>query len=115
MTIAPAVGLAGPLLALGATAARRPVLAFMASGLGIFGIVATAGVSLFPFLMPSAAMPNASLTVWDASSSRLTLFVMLVSTVLILPAVLVYTGIVYRALRGPVTPQQVESNSTHLY
>jgi cytochrome bd ubiquinol oxidase subunit II len=53
--------------------------------------------------------------VWDASSSRLTLFVMLVSTLLILPVVLIYTGIVYRALRGPVTPQQVESGSTHLY
>jgi cytochrome d ubiquinol oxidase subunit II len=115
MMLAPALGLIGPPLALAATAARRPGLAFVCSALGIFGIVATAGVSMFPFLMPSDIAPGASLTVWDASSSRLTLFVMLVSTLLILPVVLIYTGIVYRVLRGPVTPQQVESNSTHLY
>ena len=115
MLVAPALGLIGPLLALVMSSARRPGLAFICSALGIFGIVATAGVSMFPFLMPSDIAPGASLTVWDASSSRLTLFVMLVSTLLILPVVLVYTGIVYRALRGMVTARQVENNSNHLY
>jgi cytochrome d ubiquinol oxidase subunit II len=115
MLVAPALGLIGPLLALATTAARRPGLAFVCSGLGMLGIVATAGVSMFPFLMPSSIAPAASLTVWDASSSRLTLFVMLVSTVLFLPVVLAYTAVVYRALRGMITAHQVESNSSHLY
>jgi cytochrome d ubiquinol oxidase subunit II len=115
MLVAPALGLVGPLLALATTAAGRPRLAFVCSALGMLGIAATAGVSMFPFLMPSDIAPGASLTVWDASSSRLTLFVMLVATVMFLPVVLVYTGVVYRALRGMITAQQVESNSTHLY
>jgi cytochrome d ubiquinol oxidase subunit II len=115
MIAAPVLGLLGPLLALPLTSARRPGLAFIASALGIFGIIATAGVSMFPFLMPSSIAPAASLTVWDASSSRLTLFVMLLATLIFLPIVLIYTSIVFRALRGVVTASHVEKNSTHLY
>jgi cytochrome d ubiquinol oxidase subunit II len=95
--------------------ANRSGLAFIASALGIFGIIGTVGVSMFPFLMPSYVAPAASLTVWDASSSRLTLFVMLVATLIFLPIVLVYTAIAFRALRGVVTAAWVQDNSTHLY
>src|SRR5262249_4647624 len=115
MIAAPVLGFLGPLLALLLTMARWRGVAFVASAIGIFGIIATAGVSMFPFLMPSDIAPAASLTVWDASSSRLTLFVMLVSTLIFLPVVLVYTAIVYRALRGTVTANMVEKNSAHLY
>src|SRR5262245_30530618 len=45
MIAAPCLGLAGPLLALLFTMVRRPGLAFIASALGILGIIATAGVS----------------------------------------------------------------------
>jgi len=113
--IAPGLGLAGPLLALLFTATRWRALAIIASALGIFGIIATAGLSMFPFLMPSSIAPAASLTVWDASSSRLTLFVMLLVTLLFLPIVLVYTAIAFRALRGMVTASMVEKNSANLY
>jgi cytochrome bd ubiquinol oxidase subunit II len=65
--------------------------------------------------MPSDIEPGASLTVWDASSSRLTLFVMLLATLIFLPVVLVYTAIVFRALRGVVTASHVERNSSSLY
>jgi cytochrome d ubiquinol oxidase subunit II len=115
MIAAPCLGLAGPLLALLFTTLRRAGLAFIASALGIFGIIATAGVSMFPFLMPSNIAAGASLTVWDASSSRLTLFVMLLATLLFLPIVLVYTAIVFRALRGAVSVDQVERNSSSMY
>jgi len=115
MLIAPILGFAGPLIALACVTARRSGLAFVASALGILGIIATAGVSLFPFLMPSNIAPNASLTVWDASSSQLTLFVMLLATLIFLPIVLIYTAIVFRALRGVVTENMVENNSHSLY
>ncbi len=101
MIAAPVLGFAGPLLALVFTRVGSRALAFIASALGILGIIATAGLSMFPFLMPSDIAPGASLTVWDASSSRLTLFVMLVATLIFLPVVLVYTGDrVPRAARG---------------
>ena len=50
MAAAPVVGVAGIIASAILTRTRRhPVLAFVASGLAIAGIVATSGVSLFPF------------------------------------------------------------------
>ena len=115
MMLAPALAIIGPLAALAFTAGRRAGLAFVTSAIGIFGIISTAGVSMFPFLMPSDIMPSASLTVWDATSSQLTLFVMLVATLIFLPIVLAYTGFVFRVLKGPVTAKQIEDNSANLY
>jgi cytochrome bd ubiquinol oxidase subunit II len=115
MILAPCLGFAGPLLALLFTTAGRGGPAFVASAVGILGIIATAGVSMFPFLMPSNIAPGVSLTVWDASSSRLTLFVMLLATLIFLPIVLIYTAVAFRALRGVVTASQIERNSSSLY
>ncbi len=102
--------------ALFATLLRRwPVLAFVFSALVPVGTIATAGAGLFPFLLPSSTAPNASLTVWDASSSKLTLAIMLGAVVLFLPIVLAYTAWVYRVLRGPVTPARIEADSETAY
>ena len=105
---APLLGVAGS--ALVSLLARRSaaLAAFVASAIGVAGIIATAGVSLFPFLMPSSTNPAASLTVWDASSSRLTLFIMLLAVVVFLPVVLAYTGFVLRVMRGRVRLADVE-------
>jgi len=105
MIVAPSLGIFGPLLALLFTMVQRGGLAFIASALGILGIIATAGLSMFPFLMPSNIAPMVSLTVWDASSRQLTLFALI-----FLPVVLVYASIVFSALRGAVTASQVERN-----
>ena len=76
---------------------------------------ASAGVSMFPFLMPSSIAPVSSLTVWDASSSQRTLFIMLICTLIVLPIVLAYTGFVFRVLRGRVTAADIETNPTGHY
>ena len=115
MIAGPCLGIIGPLLALLLTNVQRRGLAFMASAFGIFGIIATAGVSMFPFLLPSNIAPAASLTVWDASSSQLTLFVMLLATLIFLPVVLGYTAIVFAVLRGRVTAKRIEHNSSGFY
>ena len=77
--------------------------AFLASALVQAGTILTAGFALFPFLMPSSTYPNQSLTVWDASSSAKTLFIMLCAVVVFLPIVLVYSVWVFRVLKGRVT------------
>jgi cytochrome d ubiquinol oxidase subunit II len=77
--------------------------------------IATAGAALFPFLLPSSSLPGASLTVWDASSSKLTLEIMLGAVVLFLPMILAYTAWVYRVMRGPVTREQIEADSKTSY
>lgn len=108
--VAPALGLLGPLAVAGLLHRGRDLAAFLAGALGILGIIATAGLAMFPFLMPSSADPASSLTVWDASSSQLTLFVMLIATSILLPIVLAYTAWVYRVLRGRVQPGHIEIN-----
>jgi cytochrome d ubiquinol oxidase subunit II len=81
--------------------------ALMASSLAIAGTILSAGFALFPFLMPSNIDPRSSLTVWDASSSRSTLGLMLVVTVVLLPIVIAYTGWVYRVMRGRVSLEHI--------
>lgn len=108
--MAPLVGLVG--LAMNALLLRvcRGGLAFIASGCAIVGIVFTVGFALFPFLLPSSTAPSASLTLWDASSSRLTLWIMLLATTLFMPIVLAYTSWVYRVLKGKVTADELSAN-----
>jgi len=90
---------------------RMPLWAFLASALVPIGTIVTAGLALFPFLLPSSTDPNVSLTVWDASSSKLTLGVMLGATVIFLPLVIAYTAFVYRVLRGPVRESDLGGHS----
>ncbi|MBS0430535.1 MAG: cytochrome d ubiquinol oxidase subunit II [Proteobacteria bacterium] len=111
----PALGVAGPLLAAIGLVARRELLALLASGVGIAGIVLSVGVSMFPFILPSSIDPRASLTVWDSSSSHLTLFIMLVCTLIFMPIILAYTSWVYAVLRGKVDPKAIEDERTHAY
>lgn len=112
---APALGFAGALLALLFLGLRREVLTLLSSGLSIVGIIATVGLAMFPFILPSSIDPNSSLMVWDASSSHLTLFIMLVSTVLLLPIILAYTTWVYRVLWGKVDEKEIDDGSGHAY
>jgi cytochrome d ubiquinol oxidase subunit II len=107
MWIAPAVGVAGALLVLLAPGAGA--VSFVASSLSIAGVIFTEGFALFPFLLPSSSTPAAGLTVWDASSSLLTLWIMLIAAVIFVPIVVIYTGWVYRVLRGKVTSETVGS------
>ena len=102
--------------AIGAVLLRaRPGLAFISSALVPLGTIATAGVALFPFLMPSSSNPNESLTVWDASSSQLTLAIMLGAVVIFLPVILAYTAWVYHVMRGPVRAADITRNSKTAY
>jgi cytochrome bd ubiquinol oxidase subunit II len=106
---APIVAYAGALLAV--LTRRWPVLAWVCSALVPAGTIATAGLSLFPFFLPSSSNPDMSLSVWDASSSKLTLEIMLGCVVIFLPIILAYTGWAYRILRGPVKAESIMSDS----
>lgn len=112
---APALGFVGTALALLCLRLRREGLALLASAAGVAGIVLTVGVSTFPFLLPSSLDPRASLTVWDASSSHLTLFIMLVVTAVFIPLIVAYTSWVYHVLWGKVDEQAIRDESGHAY
>ena len=114
-TIAPALGFIGALLAVLLSPRGHGRLGFIASSISVFGLISTVGVSMFPFLLPSSSNPSMSLLVWDASSSQLTLFIMLCATVIFLPIILLYTSWVYRIMRGKVTAAYLKENKTNAY
>lgn len=91
--------------------ARRAGAAFVSSGLAVAATILTAGIALFPFLMPSSTHPDQGLTVWDASSSARTLFVMLCAVMVFLPVVVAYTIWVFRVLRGRITLEEIRRHT----
>ena len=108
--LAPLLGFTGAALALYGLASRRDWAAFTGSSLSAAGIISTVGLSMFPFILPSSIDPNSSLTVWNASSSHLTLFIMLCVTVVFLPIVLAYTAWAYKVMWGRSTTTALSTN-----
>ncbi len=111
----PALGIFGALLAAVLVHARHTLSAFVASALAIVGVIGTAGAAMFPFVMPSSTMPDASLTVWDSVSSHLTLGLMFWATLIFMPLIVVYTSWAYRVMRGKVTVAQIQANDHTAY
>ncbi|MBV6271711.1 cytochrome d ubiquinol oxidase subunit II [Alcaligenaceae bacterium CGII-47] len=107
IALAPALGLLGIVMAVLGLRAGREGSTLLWSKLGISGVISSVGLTMFPFILPSSLDPRSSLTVWDASSSHQTLFVMLVATVIFMPIILAYTAWVYRVLWGKVTEADV--------
>lgn len=110
MWAAPLLGFLGPLVALLGIARRNHVLVFSGSSLATIGIIASVGASMFPFILPSSIDPTSSLTVWNASSSHVTLWIMLLVTVIFLPLVLIYTSWAFKVMFGRVTIGDVRTN-----
>ena len=111
----PALGLAGAALAALCLQLRREGLTLLCSALSLVGIVGSVGVSMFPFILPSSVDPHASLTVWDSSSSHLTLFIMLVCICIFLPIIVAYTSWVYHVLWGKVDAAAISEDRGHAY
>ncbi len=108
--LAPLFAFAGAGLVIQCLRSARPRLGFLASCFAVFGTVATPGLAMFPFILPSSTDPVSSLTVWDSSSSQLTLFIMLLATGLFLPLIIAYTAWVYWVMRGKVTEASVKQS-----
>lgn len=108
--LAPVLALAAALACITLSRLGRHFAAFIASALVCIGTILSAGFALFPFLVPSSLDPRSSLTVWDASSSKTTLGLMLITVLIFLPLVMIYTAWVYRVLRGRVTLAHIRSS-----
>ncbi|KSX98554.1 cytochrome d ubiquinol oxidase subunit 2 [Providencia stuartii] len=111
----PALGVVLPLLTMLFSKADKNALAFVSSSLTIACIILTCGVAMFPFIMPSNIMPNASLTMWDATSSLFTLQVMTVVAIIFVPIVLAYTAWCYYKMFGRLDKNFIEGNKHSLY
>ena len=112
--LVPAIGFLGMLGALLAAQGGRSHLGWWLGALAWIGVIGTAGTALFPFLLPSSSHPDMSLTVWNASSSRLTLAWMLGFALVFVPLVLWYTSWAFWVMRGKVSAQHIEHDE-HAY
>ena len=78
-------------------------------------MILTCGIAMFPFVMPSSSMPNHSLTMWDATSSELTLKIMFFVACVFVPIVLGYTIWSYIKMFGRINAQHISNNTHSLY
>ncbi|MBP0482684.1 cytochrome d ubiquinol oxidase subunit II [Sagittula salina] len=111
--VAPVMGFLGIAGAIMGLRAGRELTTFLCSKVAVTGIIASVGLTMFPFILPSNVDPNSSLTVWDASSSHLTLFVMLVGMAIFMPLILMYTAWVYKVLWGKVSEHDVNEHAEY--
>lgn len=110
--IIPALAVIGALLTIVASRANRSGFAFFSSSIMLVGVITTAAVSMFPFVMPSITHPNMSLTMWDATASQTTLTVMLVVACIFVPTVLGYTIWSYIKMYGRLDASYLEQNKS---
>lgn len=115
LTTVPVLAFIAAIAAVLMSVLKRDKLAFVFSALTQLGVIATVGVSMFPFILPSSSDPQSSLMVWDSSSSHMTLFIMLIAAAIFMPIILAYTAWVYRVLRGPVTEEFIRDNDEAVY
>lgn len=113
--LAPVAGAGGSLLALLLARLGRGGSAILGSSLAIVGTILTAGLALFPFILPSSTSPASSLTIWDATSSQRTLGIMLVVAMIMVPTILLYTSWGYWKMRGRIGTRHIEDNTHSAY
>ena len=80
----------------------KPFHAFVSSSVTIVALVFLFGMALWPNLVTASNDPSHSLTIYNASSSPRTLWIMFVIALIGMPFVLSYTVVVYWTFRGRV-------------
>ncbi|OEY68938.1 cytochrome d ubiquinol oxidase subunit II [Rheinheimera salexigens] len=115
LSLIPILGVLSFMVCALSSATKRHLLAFLSSAVALTMVIATAGVSMFPFIMPSSSMPAHSLTMWDATASQTSLQIMFVVACVFVPIVLSYTAWSYFVMRGRLNEQHVRDNSHSLY
>lgn len=87
--------------------------AWFSSALTIVGATFFGVIGLFPALFPSSLRESYSLTAFNASSSPLTLKIMLVVVILFIPVVIAYQVWAYYTFRGKVTLEDLLSDEAY--
>jgi len=114
MWLAPLFGMGGALMVV-MFGGRKPGMSWISSSVSVAGIAATAGLSMFPFVLPSSTHPSQSLLMWNATSSEQTLWLMFLAAAIFIPLIVAYTSWVFRVLRGKVTVEQVKEQQHTAY
>ena len=113
--IFPALAVVAALLNAAFSKANRCGFAFFFSALTMTGVIITAAVSMFPFVMPSSSHPEQSLLMWDATSSELTLTLMFFLALIFVTISLCYTIWSYTKMFGRLDANFIDENKHSLY
>ena len=113
--IFPALAVVAALLNAAFSKANRCGFAFFFSALTMTGVIITAAVSMFPFVMPSSSHPEQSLLMWDATSSELTLILMFFLALIFVTISLCYTIWSYTKMFGRLDANFIDENKHSLY
>ncbi len=90
---------------------KDPLKTFIASAASICLSILGAGVAMYPTLVFASNDSSRNLTIYNASSSETSLFIILIITAIALPLILVYTGWVYKTLGGKISLADLEKPS----
>jgi len=115
MRILPISGFLSSLAVVTFALLKRPAFAFLFSSLTVISIMATFGLSMFPFIVPSKLDYHHSLTVWDSSSSYLSLLIMLGVMIIFMPIVLCFIGFANKVMFGKVTEADLKKHDKQSY
>lgn len=89
--------------------------AFFSSSLTMVGVIVTFAATMFPFVLPSSSHPEMSLLMWDATSSELTLTLMLVFALIFTVILLAYTIWAYIKMFGRIDAAFIENQENATY
>jgi cytochrome d ubiquinol oxidase subunit II len=87
--------------------------AWISSSVVIIGAVFFGIIGLYPNMLPSSINPEFSITAYNASSSHLTLKIMLVVVIIFIPAVIAYQAWAYYLFRGKVTKEDLSYDESY--
>lgn len=111
----PVIGLISSLLVVYASLKDKSWLSFVASSLVQLGIISTAFIAMFPFIVPSISHPQMSLTIWDATASYTTLNMMFLISCVFVPIILGYTVWSYIKMFGRLDTKFIAEKGNSLY
>lgn len=92
---------------------KKLFTAWFSSSIIIAGAVFFGIIGLYPNIIPSGISPDFSFTAYNASSSPLTLKIMLVVVIIFIPAVIAYQAWAYNLFKGKVTEKDLSYDEVY--
>jgi cytochrome d ubiquinol oxidase subunit II len=90
----------------------RSYYSMLLSSIAVAMTLLTAGVSMFPFLLPSNLSLNSSLTIWDSSASLIPLQVLLPVALTAIPALALSNRWLFGFFAGKTAAEEVDIDNT---
>ncbi len=105
--LVPVLSLAAILLAKLFLKQGKLLFTFLSTATSIFTLLASGFIGMFPNMLP-AKDPKFSIDLFEAAGSKLNLQLMFIVALILVPVVIVYQVVMYRAFRHKITPDNAK-------